>query len=772
MKRSANAHAPRASVGFCPGSPNTHGCQSGTRAGPAVAGRPEHYKPDGGVRGLVMSDAFRRLVARSLAQQHAGAFQAACAPFQYALRTRAGAESLARAVRAATELDARTTVLSIDGVGAYDHISRASMLSGLQHTPSLTALLPFVAQFYAEPSAYVFYDAEGAAHEIAQGEGGEQGDPLMPALYALGQHPALPQAHAALTPGEDLYAYLDDIYVTCQPERAGPAGTALGTALWERANIRVHLGMECRGRGTQCSTGCAPRRARALTLGQGVGRGHQPSRASQSWARRWGMPHTSRERCDVSERSTTNSWVAFPRCHTCRVPPPAPLRAASEQLLAPRTAARWGEFAESHDRAIARCLGRLPSGTDEPFELSQLQARRAQLPLRYGGLGLRSAAPSRAAAYWASWADAMPVIGERHPRVLARMLMGLADPRGASAAPSTRAAAQAEAALRLAGFHAPPWTALADGLATGEASHFGDAARGWQQAACASLDQRALETLLSDLDGASRALLLSQAGPGGSLALTALPTREEFTLQDDTFRCVLLRRLRLPLPLEARACRCGGALDELGDHRAACPQPVCWSAAPAPWSIFREAGARVATNVFLRDLNLGLPLTDGRRLEVVAHGLPAFGGVQVAVDVTLVSPLRRDGSSRSRADHEPGLALRTAAERKHRVTYPEFQRARRCRLTVLALEVGGRWGEETEAFLHRIAQGRALASPAAQRTAVAAAYRRRWGQMLAVAAQGAFAASLCQLPTDVGDAYASAPLEGDVLSDARWAPGA
>ena len=57
--------------------------------------------------------------------------------------------------------------------------------------------------------------------------------------------------------------------------------------------------------------------------------------------------------------------------------------------------------------------------------------------------------------------------------------MGLADPRGASATPSTRAAAQAEAALRLA----PPWTALADGLATGEASHFGDAARGWQQAA-------------------------------------------------------------------------------------------------------------------------------------------------------------------------------------------------------------------------------------------------------------------------------------------------
>ena len=230
---------------------------AGVRLGRMVGLR----KPDGGVRGPVMSDAFRRLVACTLAQQYAGAFQAACAPFQYALRTRAGAESLSRAVRAATELDARTTVLSIDGVGAYDHILRASMLSGLQHTPSLTALLPFVAQFYAEPSGYVFYDAEGAAHEIAQGEGGEQGDPLMPSLYTLGQHPELLQAHAALTPGEDLHAYLDDIYVTCQPEARlyGPRHSALGA----REHLRPFgqdAGMECRGRGTQCTTGCAPRR--------------------------------------------------------------------------------------------------------------------------------------------------------------------------------------------------------------------------------------------------------------------------------------------------------------------------------------------------------------------------------------------------------------------------------------------------------------------------------------------------------------------------------
>ena len=40
------------------------------------------------------------------------------------------------------------------------------------------------------------------SHDTAQGEGGEQGDPLMPALYALAQQPALHDVQAALREGE------------------------------------------------------------------------------------------------------------------------------------------------------------------------------------------------------------------------------------------------------------------------------------------------------------------------------------------------------------------------------------------------------------------------------------------------------------------------------------------------------------------------------------------------------------------------------------------
>ena len=49
-----------------------------------------HQKPDGGVRGIVAGDVMRRLVGRTVAQQIMPAVERFTAPFQYALRTRAG----------------------------------------------------------------------------------------------------------------------------------------------------------------------------------------------------------------------------------------------------------------------------------------------------------------------------------------------------------------------------------------------------------------------------------------------------------------------------------------------------------------------------------------------------------------------------------------------------------------------------------------------------------------------------------------------------------
>ena len=184
-------------------------------------------KPNGRVRGIVIGDLLRRLVSRSLAQTYASHFHTACMPHQFALSTRTGTEAIVHALTAATEANPQHTILSIDGIGAYDTISRTSMLEGLRRVPDANRCLPFVRQFYAQPSTYVWQDSNGRPHPITQAEGGEQGDPLMPALFSLGQRGALEAVQANLEEGETLFAFLDDVYAVSPPHSPGhlqPAG--------------------------------------------------------------------------------------------------------------------------------------------------------------------------------------------------------------------------------------------------------------------------------------------------------------------------------------------------------------------------------------------------------------------------------------------------------------------------------------------------------------------------------------------------------------------
>ena len=46
-----------------------------------------------------------------------------------------------------------------------------------------------------------------------------------------------------------------------------------------------------------------------------------------------------------------------------------------------------------------------------------LVRRQAQLPLRYGGLGLRSCVRTAPAAYWSSWADSICILRDRFPSI-------------------------------------------------------------------------------------------------------------------------------------------------------------------------------------------------------------------------------------------------------------------------------------------------------------------------------------------------------------------
>ena len=103
---------------------------------PFVWGDDSSPETEWGVQGIVAGDMVRRLVARTMAQQLSKAVDAATAPFQCALK--------------------------MPGANA----------------------LPFVRLFYGSPSAYLWEQDDGTVHTVEQGEGGEQGDALMPLLHA------------------------------------------------------------------------------------------------------------------------------------------------------------------------------------------------------------------------------------------------------------------------------------------------------------------------------------------------------------------------------------------------------------------------------------------------------------------------------------------------------------------------------------------------------------------------------------------------------------
>ena len=69
-------------------------------------------------------------------------FEQECAPFQFALSTRAGTDCVGHVVRASTDADHRLTILSVDGIGAYVHVQRAAMLTRLSKMPEARKLLP------------------------------------------------------------------------------------------------------------------------------------------------------------------------------------------------------------------------------------------------------------------------------------------------------------------------------------------------------------------------------------------------------------------------------------------------------------------------------------------------------------------------------------------------------------------------------------------------------------------------------------------------------
>ena len=701
-------------------------------------------KPNGKVRGIATGTAFRRLVASCVARVIGPSVEEACKPYQYALSTRAGTECVGHLFRAACDLDPELSVLSIDGIGAFDHVKRAAMLGKLASVPKARDALPFVRLSYGGPTEYTWADANGQQHLIRQAEGGEQGDPLMPLLFALGIHDALREVAERLQPGEDLAAFLDDVYVLCKPDRVRTIYDMLREALGRRAGIELHSGKtKVWNRGGHVPPGIGDLGGEegawsphgVILLGVPVG--------TPEFVQRHADERLADERRLLDEIARLPdpqcAWQLLSKCavpkgnYWIRTLPPS----LSQSYAAQRDDALW-----------SACID-IFGAEGVPDRERQTGRRIAQLPARMGGLGVRSTARTAPAAYWASWADALEMIKVRNPDIAQRILDRLEG--GTSPADGClHELATCVELLRADGFDAiPRWHELASGTRPPplpQPQDQFDRLPGWQYFASSSIEKTERTRVLLSMCRSARALLRSQAGPGGSAALEAVPTCRSCTLQPECFQALIRRRLRWPLPLADFRCACGQRIDELGDHHSACGRSGRVKARATPIErmvaqICREAGARVRINVKLRDLNVNTRASDERQIEVIASGLPVFGGAQLAVDVTLRSALDRCGQPRAQAHWKDG-AVAEAARRDKETTYPELADGSRCRLVVLALETGGRFSAETVEFLRQLAEAKALAVPSYQRASAAIAFQRRWTRMLAVCAASSYTQSL------------------------------
>ena len=211
--------------------------------------------------------------------------------------------------------------------------------------------------------------------------------------------------------------------------------------------------------------------------------------------------------------------------------------------------------------------------------------------------------------------------------------------------------AAADAADRLAGvpgFVVPSWSALARAVRPPprgpEDFEPGAQRSGWQHEASSRMEQDFRVTqhfpLLLDSE---LALMRSQSGPGAGVALHTTPCNMQTRIEPQLFRVLLLRRLRVPLPFSRRNCRCGSPLDapcSLFQSRNLGKARVC-SGECSRTDMSRSG--RSGDNERLRPSprHGSSQSLHGRRLEVVADGLPLHGGAQLAIDTTMVSPLQQ-----------------------------------------------------------------------------------------------------------------------------------
>ena len=485
-------------------------------------------------------------------------------------------------VQMLTDMNPRQTVVSVDGIGAFDLVSSEERHVAVGQHARWCASSPIrpTVLFHTFTSTHVWEVEMGDPQMIPQGEGGEQGDPLMPLLFSLDQHSVLDAVISRLQEGESVCSHFQIIYlhVLCDPGRVAKANSILEEELWRHARIQIHQGKTKRlGRPRSRRTHDGPQRNR-------VERRVIPTtkQSFEDWDALSDTLISSRilskssDRHDVLLRRIAmvedlqSAWLLLIHCAVAR----------ANFFLRSVNLGQFSTFISHHDDQIWACLCTL-LGIDLA-SVTHSSRIGATLPLRLGGLGLSSAVRLRHAAHWASWVDCIRMVHLRHPIVARTIIEAVeANDRGQAA----QGVVSSSNSLRTAGFVIPSWDELIGdrpGHGSVDEEDPSQPRFGRQKDAAAVVHKVFLEEEVRPLlDEPEEALLRSHGGPLASVLFTS-PRFGRPLSRLNLFVYSFSAAFALALPISARWSRCGRPLDCRGHHRSACSRAGILGRRPSP----------------------------------------------------------------------------------------------------------------------------------------------------------------------------------------------
>ena len=562
-----------------------------------------------------------------------------------------GAEAAVHAARLyLRDLDPSKAVLKLDFRNAFNSIRRDKMLGAVrEHAPEL---YPFVFSAYSSPSSLYWGDKT-----IQSAEGVQQGDPLGPLLFCLCIHRMCSRLESELS-----LFYLDDGTLGGNVDNLTHD---LEVVEREGAEIGLRLNMEkseiiCANPNTTDSILSSLRGAqvveptKATLLGSSIGDVHS---ISDVLTMKIGMLKRMGDRL---EQLSAQDAILLVR-HSFALPKLLYNLRTSPCFLSP--------VLQEYDKLLQAIMGRI---TNIHFTDDDPAWAQATLPVKMGGLGIRSAVQLAPSAFLASAAASSDLV--HHiipPRLRGSSLLNVED---------------AKVMWCGGGDLVPP---------DGEAQH--------QQKSWDTLKVSALaESLLDNAtDPRSRARLLAAAAKESGAWLNVLPVSAlGLRMDDNTIRVAVGLRLGASLCRPHTCHHCGDEVDSLATHELSCK-----------WSEGRHHRHAALNNVVHRALAAakipsrlepsGLYRTDGKRPDGITV-VPWKSGRLLVWDATC--PDTFAPSYVASATNEAGAVAALAEERK-KTKYAHLDSSHT--FTPVAIETSGVIGPQSMIFVRDL--GRRLA---------------------------------------------------------------